>query len=54
MKTERVYPFPKYSFLIEGRAYHNTGTLLQEFKDKTLKRIEEPIIDMESIKFDFK
>ena len=53
MKPERVNPFPKYSFLIEGRAYHNTGTLLQEFKENTLRKIEEPIIDMESVKFDF-
>ena len=54
MQPERVNPFPKYSFLIEGRAYYNTGTLLQELKDNTLRKIEEPIIDMESVKFDFK
>jgi hypothetical protein len=54
MQPERVNPFPKYSFLIEGRAYYDTGTLLQELKDNTLRKIEEPIIDMESVKFDFK
>ena len=53
MKPERVNPFPKYSFLIEGRAYYDTGILLQELKDNALRKIEEPIIDMESVKFDF-
>jgi tetratricopeptide (TPR) repeat protein len=53
MEPERVNPFPKYSFLIERRAYYNTGTLLQELKDRTLKKIEEPIIDMDSVKFEF-
>jgi hypothetical protein len=54
MQPERVNPFPNSSFLIEGRAYYNTGTLLSEMKEKLTKRIEEPIIDMNSIPFDFK
>ena len=34
---ERVNPFPGSSFLIEGRAYYNTGTLLSEMKEKLTK-----------------
>ena len=54
MQPERVNPFPGSSFLIEGRAYYNTGTLLSDMKEKLTKRGEEPIIDMNSIPFDFK
>ena len=53
MQPERVNPFPSSSFLIEGRAYYNTGTLLSEMKEKLTKRIEEPVVDMNSIQFDF-
>ena len=54
LQPERVNPFPRLSFLIEGRAYHNTGTMLYELRDKFLQKINEPMVDMTSITFDFK
>jgi tetratricopeptide (TPR) repeat protein len=54
LQPERTNPFPRLSFLIEGRAYHNTGTMLTELKDKFSKKINEPMVDMTSITFDFK
>jgi len=54
LQPERINPFPRLSFLIEGRAYHNTGTMLYELRDKFSKKISEPMVDMTSITFDFK
>jgi glycosyltransferase involved in cell wall biosynthesis len=50
---ERTNPFPKYCFLIEDRAYHNTGVLWKEMKEQTLRRIQEPVIQTNSLDFDF-
>ena len=54
MQPERTNPFPNLSFLIEGRAYYNTGSLLSETKDRLTKKLGEPTVDMNSILFDFK
>jgi tetratricopeptide (TPR) repeat protein len=54
LRPERVNPFPKLGFLIENRAYYDTGTLIKEFYDRAKKRLEEPIIDMTSVEFEFK
>ena len=54
LQPERTNPFPRLSFLIEGRAYHDTGRMLSELKDKFTKKINEPMVDMTSITFDFK
>ena len=54
LQPERVNPFPRMSFLIEGRAYHNTGTMLHELRDKFLQKINEPMVDITSVTFDFK
>jgi hypothetical protein len=54
LQPERTNPFPNLSFLIEGRAYHDTGTLLVEIKNRLTKKISEPTVDMNSILFDFK
>jgi glycosyltransferase involved in cell wall biosynthesis len=54
IQPERVNPFPRLSFLIEGRAYYNTGNMLFELRDKFLKYINEPMVDMTSVTFDFK
>jgi tetratricopeptide (TPR) repeat protein len=54
LQPERTNPFPRLSFLIEGRAYHNTGTMLYELRDKFSKKLNEPMVDMTSITFDFK
>lgn len=53
-KPSRVNPFPNKTFLIENRAYHNTGNFLKEFRDRVIKRLSEPVVDMTSVKFDFK
>jgi hypothetical protein len=54
LQPERTNPFPRLSFLIEGRAYHDTGDLLKETKNRILKSMNEPIVNMDSVKFDFK
>lgn len=54
LQPERVNPFPRLSFLIEGRAYHDTGTMLYELKEKYERKLGEHIIDMNSVRFEFK
>jgi glycosyltransferase involved in cell wall biosynthesis len=54
LQPERTNPFPNLSFLIEGRAYYDTGDMLFELKDRLTRKLEEPVINLESIKFDFK
>ena len=51
LKPERVNVFPEFSFLIEDRAYHNTSNFLNEFKERLMKKMSEPVIDSNS--FDF-
>lgn len=53
LQPERTNPFPNLSFLIEGRAYHDSGNTLIELRDRLLKKINEPTINLDSIKFDF-
>lgn len=40
LQPERVNPFPRLSFLIEGRAYYNTGDILSELRDRLTKKLE--------------
>ena len=54
LQPQRTNPFPRLSFLVEGRAYHNTGNMLVELKDKFIKKINEPMVDMTSVTFDLK
>lgn len=49
----RINPFPKSSFLIEGRAYYDTSNFLMEYRDELQKRLNEPIVTMDSIDFQF-
>lgn len=51
---QRVNPFPNRTFLIENRAYHNTSNFLNELRERVNKRMSEHVVDMTSIKFDFK
>lgn len=53
-EPSRVNPFPNKTFLIENRAYYNSSTFLKEFRDKINKRLTEHVVDMTSVKFDFK
>lgn len=50
----RVNPFPNRTFLIENRAYHNTGNFIKELRERVNRRATEHVVDMKSIKFDFK
>jgi glycosyltransferase involved in cell wall biosynthesis len=53
MLPERKNPFPDYCFLIEDRAYYNTGKLWEDLKESTFKRIAEPVMNSDSVDFDF-
>jgi hypothetical protein len=54
IQPERVNPFPRFSFLIENRAYFDTGNFLIEMKERLERKLSEKIIDSESFYFDFK
>jgi glycosyltransferase involved in cell wall biosynthesis len=54
LDPKRINPFPTCSFLIEDRAYHNTGNFLIELKNRAEKKMSEFSINLDSIKFDFK
>jgi hypothetical protein len=54
LQPERTNPFPRLSFLIEGRAYYNTGNMLFELRDKFMQKLNEPMVDMTSVTFNFK
>ena len=53
LQEERVNPFPRLSFLIENRAYHDTDNTLVEWKERITKRLTEFTIDTNSVVFDF-
>jgi tetratricopeptide (TPR) repeat protein len=53
VQPDRTNPFPNSSFLIEDRAYANTSNYLFEYREKIKKRMENPIIDNSSFKFEF-
>lgn len=57
LQVERVNPFPQMAFLIEGKAYYDTGTLIQETRDRMLSRLEDknrPVMNLDSVDFNFK
>ena len=54
IQPERVNPFPRFSFLIENRAYFDTSNFLTEMKERLERKLNEKIIDSESFYFDFK
>jgi tetratricopeptide (TPR) repeat protein len=53
LHPDRKNPFPKYCFLIENRAYHDTGDTWREIQDKVKRKIEEPVLSSDSMDFDF-
>jgi hypothetical protein len=54
MSPERKNPFPNYCFLIENRAYMDTGSEeLNEFQSRLTRRISEPAIKNEGVTFSF-
>jgi hypothetical protein len=54
IQPERVNPFPRFSFLIENRAYFDTSNFLAVMKERLERKLNEKIIDSESFYFDFK
>jgi len=53
IQPERTNPFPASCFLIEDRAYANTSNFLHELKEKFTKAMNEHIVEMDSVKFEF-
>jgi glycosyltransferase involved in cell wall biosynthesis len=53
MKPERVNPFPRRAFLIEDRAYVNSSNVLVETKERVQRKIDNPLMDLDSVKFEF-
>jgi glycosyltransferase involved in cell wall biosynthesis len=54
MQEDRKNPFPNYCFLIESRAYYDSSSHLQEFKERLERRINEPVLSNQGVVFDFK
>lgn len=46
-------PFPNRTFLIESRLYLDTSNFINEYREKIQRKINEPIMDLTSVKFDF-
>jgi len=53
LQSHKLNPFPSLGFLIEDRAYHNTSNFIKEMQDRAKKRMEEPLINLDSVSFDF-
>lgn len=53
LQSHKLNPFPSLGFLIEDRAYHNTSNFIKEMQDRAKKRMEEPLINLDSVNFDF-
>lgn len=51
---EKVNPFPHRTFLIEDRAYLNSSNFLNEYRESIKKKMTEHVVNMDSIKFEFK
>lgn len=54
IQPERKNPFPDKSFLIENRAYYDTGNFLIELRERIEKKTNEHSIDLKSVEFNFK
>ena len=50
---KKANPFPFKTFLIENRCYLDSSNYLNEYREMIQKKIDEPIIDLTSVKFDF-
>jgi hypothetical protein len=53
MHPSKLNPFPRRTFLIENRAYLNSGNFLNEYKENIQRKMSEHTIDLTSVKFDF-
>lgn len=50
---ERKNPYPNLCFLIDDRLYYDTGFMLLGLKDFYSKKLTTPVIDLESLSFNF-
>jgi glycosyltransferase involved in cell wall biosynthesis len=53
MNPSRVNPWPTCTFLVESRAYVNTGDHLKTLKEEISNQMNQPEIVLESVKFEF-
>jgi glycosyltransferase involved in cell wall biosynthesis len=53
MNPSRVNPWPNCTFLVESRAYVNTGDHLKTLKEEISNQMDQPEIVLESVKFEF-
>jgi glycosyltransferase involved in cell wall biosynthesis len=53
LQPERTNPYPNLCFLVEDRAYYNTGTLIKELQESAKRKLEEHSIDTQSLHFRF-
>jgi hypothetical protein len=51
VRPERTNPFPQLSFLIEDRAYYNSGNFLNEWRERLNRKETEYVIDSDSVDF---
>jgi glycosyltransferase involved in cell wall biosynthesis len=53
MDPSRVNPWPKCTFLVESRAYVNTGDHLKNLVEEIKRDMEQPQIQLDSVDFQF-
>ena len=53
MREDRKNPFPRYGFLIEDIAYYDTSDYLKNLRNEIMRKLDEPVMMLDSVKFDF-
>ena len=51
--VKKPNPFPNRTFLIENRCYLDSSNFLNEYQEMIERKINEPIMDLTSVTFDF-
>ena len=51
--VKKPNPFPNKTFLIENRCYLDSSNFLNEYQEMIERKLNEPIMDLTSVKFDF-
>jgi hypothetical protein len=51
--VKKPNPFPNKTFLIENRCYSNSSNFLNEYQEMIEGKLNEPIMDLTSVTFDF-
>lgn len=52
-KPERKNPYPNLCFLIEDRAYYDTGSYIKDMRNQIIRGNDNPSINLNSFEFDF-